>query len=65
MLAVRVQKAADVSWKNWIKAKTCLSGIKTAVSTQLMMLPTFPGGKELKGTLVIPAEDFEYRWEAD
>lgn len=51
--------------QNWIKAKTCLSGIKTAVSTQLMMLPTFPGGKELKGTLVIPAENFEYRWEAD
>jgi hypothetical protein len=40
--------------QNWIKAKTCLSGIKTAVSTQLMMLPMFPGGKELKGTWAIP-----------
>jgi len=40
--------------QNWIKAKTCLSGIKTAVSTQLMMLPMFPGGKELTGTLAIP-----------
>lgn len=51
--------------QNWIKAKTCLSGIKTAVSTQLSMLPTFAGGKELKEALVIPAENFEYRWEAD
>jgi hypothetical protein len=51
--------------QNWIKTKTCLSGIKTAVTTQLMMLPTFPGGKELRETLIVPKEVFEYRWEAD
>jgi hypothetical protein len=51
--------------QNWVKAKTCLSGIKTAVMTQLMMLPTFPGGKERKETLIVPSEAFEYRWEAD
>lgn len=51
--------------QNWIKTKTCLSGIKTAVMTQLAMLPTFQGGKELKEALMIPKEAFEYRWEAD
>jgi hypothetical protein len=51
--------------QNWVKTKICLSGIKTAVITQLMMLPTFPGGKELKETLMVPSKVFEYRWEAD
>ena len=51
--------------QNWIKTKTCLSGIKTAVTTQLMMVHTFPGGKELKECLIVPKEVFEYRWEAD
>jgi hypothetical protein len=50
--------------QNWIKAKSCLGGIKIAVTTQLAMLPIF-GGKELKEALIIPKEDFEYRWEAD
>jgi len=51
--------------QNWIKTKSCLSKIKTSVRTQIQMLPNFPGGKELKESLVIPAENFEYRWEAD
>jgi hypothetical protein len=51
--------------QNWIKAKTSLSGIKTVITTQLMMLHTFPGGKELKEVLKVPKEAFEYRWEAD
>lgn len=51
--------------QNWIKTKTCLSGIKTAVITQLAMLPTFSGGKELKENLAVPSNTFEYRWEAD
>ncbi len=51
--------------QNWIKTKSCLSKIKTSVRTQIQMLPNFPGGKELKESLVIPAEIFEYRWEAD
>jgi hypothetical protein len=29
------------------------------------MLPNFEGGKELKESLIIGAENFEYRWEAD
>lgn len=53
--------------QNWIKTKTCLSGIKTSVNgfIQLMMMPAFKGGKELKEALTITAENFEYRWEAD
>ena len=51
--------------QNWIKTKSCLSKIKTSVRTQIQMLPNFPGGKELKESLVIPTEIFEYRWEAD
>jgi len=51
--------------QNWVKTKSCLSKIKTSVRTQIQMLPNFPGGKELKESLIIPAESFEYRWEAD
>lgn len=51
--------------QNWIKTKTCLGGIKTAVTTQLMMVHTFPSGKELRENLIAPKEVFEYRWEAD
>jgi len=32
---------------------------------QLMMLSNMPGGAEFKKSLVIPAECFNYRWEAD
>ena len=51
--------------QNWIKTKTCLSGIAVAVRMQLMMLPNMPGGSELKNSIVLPSEYFEYRWEAD
>jgi hypothetical protein len=51
--------------QNWIKTKTCLSGISAAVRMQLMMLPNMPGGSELKSSLVLPSENFGYRWEAD
>lgn len=51
--------------QNWIKNKTCLSGISAAIRMQLMMLQNVPGGKELKECLILPAEDFEYRWAAD
>ena len=51
--------------QNWVKTKSCLSKIKTSVRTQIQMLPNFPGGKELKESLILPAEIFEYRWEAD
>jgi len=55
--------------QNWIKAKTCLSGINAAIRQYFAMLPTLPGGKELsktlKETLALPTEEFEYRWAAD
>lgn len=55
--------------QNWIKAKTCLSGINAAVRQYLAMLPTMPGGKEfsktLQDSLKLPAECFDYRWAAD
>jgi len=51
--------------QNWVKTKSCLSKINTAVRTQIQMLPNFPGGKELRNSLVLPNDVFEYRWEAD
>jgi len=55
--------------QNWIKTKTCLSGINAAIRQYFTMLPTMPGGKELssnlKDALVLSSEDFEYRWAAD
>lgn len=55
--------------QNWIKAKTCLSGINMAIRTYFNVLPMMPEGKivneNLKKTLAISTEDFEYRWAAD
>jgi len=51
--------------QNWIKTKSCLSGISAAIRMQLMMLPNVPGGKEFKECLILPSEKFEYRWAAD
>lgn len=53
------------SAQNWIKSKSCLSGIGAAVRMQLMMLPKVQGGKELKESLVLPENAFEERWAAD
>jgi hypothetical protein len=50
---------------NWIKTKTCLSGINNAISMQLMMMPNMPGGKEKCDALVLDLSAFEYRWQAD
>jgi hypothetical protein len=54
---------------NWIKAKTCLTGINFAIHNYFSILPMVPGGQELskrlKETLALGNEDFEYRWEAD
>ena len=54
---------------NWIKAKTCLTGINFAIHNYFSILPMIPGGQELnkklKETLALGNEDFEYRWEAD
>ena len=72
-LNVAIEKSASeetssgkiFSPQNWVKTKSCLSKIKTAVRTQIQMLHNFPGGKELKDSLLLPKGVFEYRWEAD
>lgn len=55
--------------QNWIKTKTCLSGINAAIRQYFAMLPSMPGGKDmsktLKETLTFPADEFEDRWAAD
>lgn len=55
--------------QNWIKTKTCLSGINAAIRQYFSMLPGMPGGREvsktLKEALALPPEEFEYRWAAD
>jgi len=55
--------------QNWIKTKTCLSGINGAVRNYFNMLPMMPGGAEIKKKLneatVLPVDAFEYRWSAD
>jgi len=55
--------------QNWIKTKTCLAGINAAIHQYMSMLPIMPGGKEmsaqLKATLSMPVDYFEYRWAAD
>lgn len=50
---------------NWIKTKSCLSGITNAIQMQLMMMPNIPGGKEKRDALVLGNDAFEYRWQAD
>ena len=56
--------------QNWIKTKTCLAGIDTAIRTYFNLLPLMPqGGAEMKAkldqALLLKSEDFEYRWAAD
>ncbi len=55
--------------QNWIKTKTCLTGINFAIRNYFNMLPMIQGGKEvserLKMALHLDVVDFEYRWEAD
>lgn len=55
--------------QNWIKSKACLSGINLAIRNYFNVLPSVPGGKEMKQKLeeilTLPNQNFEYRWEAD
>jgi hypothetical protein len=55
--------------QNWIKTKSCLSGINGAIRNYFNMLPMMPGGAEIKKKLIgatqLRPEDFEYRWSAD
>ncbi|HUO23055.1 MAG TPA: AIPR family protein [Caulobacteraceae bacterium] len=55
--------------QNWVKTKTCLSGINGAIRNYFNMLPMMPGGGDIKQKLSaatqLKPEDFEYRWSAD
>ncbi len=55
--------------QNWIKAKTCLAGIRAAIRQYFTMLPTMPNGKEMsqriRQSLEMEASSFEARWAAD
>ena len=55
--------------QNWIKTKTCLSGIRAAIRQYFNMLPSMPGGRDLsqkyKSALQITPDFFEERWSAD
>jgi hypothetical protein len=55
--------------QNWIKTKTCLAGIRAAIRQYFTMLPSMPGGREMKTNLEAPmnldASTFEARWSAD
>lgn len=53
--------------QNWIKTKTCLAGIRAAVSQSLNMLPMMNQemANKIKQGLKMEREDFEARWTAD
>lgn len=55
--------------QNWIKTKTCLTGIRAAIRQYFNMLPAMPGGRDLsqkyKSALQMEPEFFEERWSAD
>jgi len=55
--------------QNWVKAKSCLSGINGAIRNYFNMLPMIPGGAEIKKRIneatLLRTEDFEYRLSAD
>lgn len=51
--------------QNWIKTKSCLSGITAAIRMQIMMQSNISGNADLKNALIIPTDEFEYRWQAD
>ncbi len=55
--------------QNWIKTKTCLAGLRQAVSAYFAMLPGLPGGREAhqayRESLKMENDQFEDRWAAD
>ncbi len=55
--------------QNWIKTKSCLAGIRAAIRQYFNMLPSMPGGAQLKqqlsASLSMDTSDFEARWAAD
>lgn len=61
--------SAVFSPQNWIKAKKSLTGIQTAITQYLQMLPMMPGGQEIRARLFtglnIEQSTFGQRWAAD
>jgi len=53
--------------QNWVKTKSCLAGIRAAVSQSLNMLPMMDAeiASKIKQGLKLDREDFEARWTAD
>ena len=55
--------------QNWIKTKSCLSGIRAAIRQYFTMLPSLPSGKEINEKLFkylkMETNEFETRWAAD
>lgn len=55
--------------QNWIKTKSCLAGIRAAIRQYFNMLPSMPGGAQLKHqlstSLSMNTSEFEARWAAD
>ncbi len=55
--------------QNWIKTKSCLAGIRSAISFYFNMLPATPNGPQIKQklntSLAMEPSDFEARWAAD
>lgn len=55
--------------QNWIKAKTSLKDIRTAIKQQIATLKIIPGGKDvlerINSGLQLEKTDFENRWTAD
>lgn len=55
--------------QNWIKSKSCLSGINGAIRQYFSTLSIITGGAEIKKKVTeataLKSEDFEYRWSAD
>ncbi len=55
--------------QNWIKTKSCLAGIRAAIRQYFNMLPSMPGGAQLKQqlstSLSMDTSNFEARWAAD
>ena len=55
--------------QNWIKSKTSLKDLRTAIKQYLASLKMMPGGKQvlsqLNANLEMNKEDFDSRWSAD
>ncbi len=53
--------------QNWIKTKSCLAGIRAAVSQSLNMLPMMNQeiANKIKEGLMMERDEFEARWTAD